>query len=83
MRVPCPRGSACSGGECFHSRTQDHPPSYIEPRAARRVVSALVGKYFDAKYEIYQCAACGARVVFLEYDGPNGHVCERLGHYLG
>jgi hypothetical protein len=82
MRVPCPRGSSCSG-ECFHSRTMNHPPSYIEPRVMRRLGDALLGAYFAARYEVYQCPSCGARVVFLEYDGPNGHVCERLGHYLG
>jgi hypothetical protein len=83
MQIPCPRGSSCSGGECFHSRTLDHPPGYIEPHVMRRVATALLGSLYAARYEVYQCSACGARVVFLEYDGPRGHVYERLGHYLG
>jgi len=81
MRVPGPRGPG-SSAEWFHSKTQDYPPAYI----ARSVTESLVRelwKYFGAMFEIYQCPACGARVVFREYEGRNGRVRERLGHHLG
>lgn len=82
MQVPFPRGPSCSA-ECFHSKTQDYPPAYIARSVTESLVRELHGKYFGAMFEIYQCPACGARVVFREYEGRNGRVRERLGHHLG
>lgn len=86
-QVPCPRGREC-GSTCFLSEETRDRPSFL-----RRAVDAQMNNetildrilvestfiFTDATYRTYQCPACGARVVFAEYNHSDGsHAIKRI-----
>ena len=90
MNVPCPRGSNCPGStafsnqRCYLSRTTTSLPGIV-PRGgfwvgvlvgAGEGIAAGVG--MPLRYETYECAACGAQVVFALWTNRQGPVCRRV-----
>ena len=93
MQVPCPRGRNCPGAtsigapECFVSETTTRAPYFLRHAARRSVRSegfltryiTEVGMHLSgATYHVYQCAACGCRVVFMESHSRDGRSFERV-----
>jgi len=86
--VPCPRGPSCPGStpvvvqECYLARTTRHPPGFISNKWEVGLLSSVALSFLDgaldAKYETYQCPACGARVAFTRYRNRWSEVCKRL-----
>jgi len=91
MRVTCPRGTNCQGStpfnisECFLSEeNRNHPPGFISVQLGRDFYGLLarIGLAMtEAKFDVYQCPACGAQVAFVKY--KNGMSYKRLGDDIG
>jgi hypothetical protein len=74
MNVPCPRGSSCPGStplaiqECFLSSTSRRMPRVARERRERSGLEVGLETFVEGvtstRYDTYQCAACGAQVVF-------------------